>query len=273
MPHEDHHLLRSHSHAARLDAARNRWRCVDRRVVRRTALSAVDRLRLATARRPAGTPVAPRPCSPNISQRSARGSICRWRRRARRSSAPCGTRSPPSRTARRSPIATSLRAQDGPASIRAAGAATGRNPLSIFIPCHRIVGADGTLTGYAGGLDRKRALLALERGERAGAIAAPRRLTCGNPTSRGSSALAAIWGGSFIFIRVLAPDARADRHRGIARADRRRRARRSIAAATGFHADAAALLAPVPRASASSIRRCRSCSTRSPRCTFRRRTR
>ncbi len=52
-----------------------------------------------------------------------------------------------------------------PASIRAAGAATGRNPLSVFIPCHRIVGADGALTGYAGGLDRKRALLALERGE------------------------------------------------------------------------------------------------------------
>ena len=52
-----------------------------------------------------------------------------------------------------------------PASIRAAGAATGRNPLSIFIPCHRIVGAHGALTGYAGGLDRKRALLALECGE------------------------------------------------------------------------------------------------------------
>jgi methylated-DNA-[protein]-cysteine S-methyltransferase len=51
-----------------------------------------------------------------------------------------------------------------PASVRAAGAATGRNPLSIIIPCHRIVGADGALTGYAGGLARKRALLALERG-------------------------------------------------------------------------------------------------------------
>ena len=50
-----------------------------------------------------------------------------------------------------------------PAAVRAAGAATGRNPLSIFVPCHRIVGADGALTGYAGGLDRKRALLALER--------------------------------------------------------------------------------------------------------------
>jgi methylated-DNA-[protein]-cysteine S-methyltransferase len=51
-----------------------------------------------------------------------------------------------------------------PACSRAAGAATGRNPLSIVIPCHRIVGADGALTGYAGGLERKRALLALERG-------------------------------------------------------------------------------------------------------------
>jgi methylated-DNA-[protein]-cysteine S-methyltransferase len=47
-------------------------------------------------------------------------------------------------------------------SARAAGAATGRNPISIIVPCHRIVGANGTLTGYAGGLDRKRALLALE---------------------------------------------------------------------------------------------------------------
>lgn len=49
-----------------------------------------------------------------------------------------------------------------PASIRAAGAATGRNPLTIVIPCHRIIGSNGALTGYAGGLDRKRALLALE---------------------------------------------------------------------------------------------------------------
>jgi methylated-DNA-[protein]-cysteine S-methyltransferase len=49
-----------------------------------------------------------------------------------------------------------------PGSPRAAGAATGRNPVSIIVPCHRIKGADGSLTGYAGGLDRKRALLALE---------------------------------------------------------------------------------------------------------------
>lgn len=47
-------------------------------------------------------------------------------------------------------------------SARAAGAATGRNPIAIIVPCHRIMGANGTLTGYAGGLERKRALLALE---------------------------------------------------------------------------------------------------------------
>jgi methylated-DNA-[protein]-cysteine S-methyltransferase len=51
-----------------------------------------------------------------------------------------------------------------PGSARAAGAATGRNPISIIVPCHRIVGSNGGLTGYAGGLDRKRALLALESG-------------------------------------------------------------------------------------------------------------
>jgi methylated-DNA-[protein]-cysteine S-methyltransferase len=49
-----------------------------------------------------------------------------------------------------------------PAAIRAAGAATGRNPLSIIVPCHRVLGRRGAITGYAGGLDRKRQLLALE---------------------------------------------------------------------------------------------------------------
>lgn len=50
-----------------------------------------------------------------------------------------------------------------PRAIRATGAANGANPIAILIPCHRIIGADGSLTGYAGGLERKRALLALER--------------------------------------------------------------------------------------------------------------
>ncbi|MBK6806172.1 MAG: methylated-DNA--[protein]-cysteine S-methyltransferase [Betaproteobacteria bacterium] len=52
-----------------------------------------------------------------------------------------------------------------PSAVRAVGAAVGRNPLSVVVPCHRIVGSDGSLTGYAGGLERKRALLALERVE------------------------------------------------------------------------------------------------------------
>ncbi|MFT7773193.1 methylated-DNA--[protein]-cysteine S-methyltransferase [Roseateles sp.] len=47
-------------------------------------------------------------------------------------------------------------------AARALGAAVGRNPISILIPCHRVVGADGSLTGYAGGLQRKQALLSLE---------------------------------------------------------------------------------------------------------------
>ena len=47
-------------------------------------------------------------------------------------------------------------------AFRAVGAAIGKNPLSIFIPCHRVMGKSGKLTGYAGGLDRKAALLKLE---------------------------------------------------------------------------------------------------------------
>ena len=49
-----------------------------------------------------------------------------------------------------------------PAAVRAVGLANGRNPVSIVVPCHRVVGADGSLTGFAGGLDRKRFLLDLE---------------------------------------------------------------------------------------------------------------
>jgi methylated-DNA-[protein]-cysteine S-methyltransferase len=49
-----------------------------------------------------------------------------------------------------------------PSAARAVGAAVGRNPLGIIVPCHRVVGQDGTLTGYAGGLHRKQALLKLE---------------------------------------------------------------------------------------------------------------
>jgi methylated-DNA-[protein]-cysteine S-methyltransferase len=57
--------------------------------------------------------------------------------------------------------------------VRAVGLANGRNPISIVIPCHRVIGADGTLVGYGGGLDRKRWLLDHE------AVASGRRLAVG----------------------------------------------------------------------------------------------
>ena len=57
-----------------------------------------------------------------------------------------------------------LAAQIGrPAAVRAVGAANGRNPISIIVPCHRVVGSTGKLTGFAGGLDAKARLLELER--------------------------------------------------------------------------------------------------------------
>ena len=56
------------------------------------------------------------------------------------------------------------RAVGSPEASRAVGAANGKNPLSIVVPCHRVVGADGALTGFAGGFERKAALLALEAG-------------------------------------------------------------------------------------------------------------
>ncbi|WP_420478012.1 methylated-DNA--[protein]-cysteine S-methyltransferase [Brevundimonas sp. FT23028] len=49
-----------------------------------------------------------------------------------------------------------------PKAMRAAGLANGQNPVAVIVPCHRVIGADGTLTGYAGGLERKRWLLAHE---------------------------------------------------------------------------------------------------------------
>src|SRR4029453_10546031 len=53
-----------------------------------------------------------------------------------------------------------------PSAVRAVGAANGQNPLSIVIPCHRVIGSDGRLVGYGGGLDVKETLLALERKQR-----------------------------------------------------------------------------------------------------------
>jgi methylated-DNA-[protein]-cysteine S-methyltransferase len=52
-----------------------------------------------------------------------------------------------------------------PKAVRAVGLANGRNPVSLIVPCHRVIGADGSLTGYGGGMERKRYLLAMESGE------------------------------------------------------------------------------------------------------------
>lgn len=57
-----------------------------------------------------------------------------------------------------------------PTASRAVGLANGRNPIGIIVPCHRVVGAGGALTGYGGGLDRKRRLLAFESGAPDGAL-------------------------------------------------------------------------------------------------------
>jgi methylated-DNA-[protein]-cysteine S-methyltransferase len=58
------------------------------------------------------------------------------------------------------------RAVGSPAAVRAVGAANAKNPIPILIPCHRVVGSDGSLTGYSGGLDRKRWLLSHESAQR-----------------------------------------------------------------------------------------------------------
>ncbi len=57
-----------------------------------------------------------------------------------------------------------------PAAMRAVGQAVARNPLAVVVPCHRVVGADGSLTGYAGGMERKRWLLAREAGAGSGPL-------------------------------------------------------------------------------------------------------
>jgi len=69
---------------------------------------------------------------------------------------PCG------KTTTYGAIAEQLSSTGKRAAAQAVGGAVGHNPISLIIPCHRVLGADGSLTGYAGGLDKKRALLELE---------------------------------------------------------------------------------------------------------------
>lgn len=60
-------------------------------------------------------------------------------------------------------------------SAQAVGGAVGRNPVSLFCPCHRVIGAGGKLTGYAGGVDKKQALLALEKADMTGCFVPPKK--------------------------------------------------------------------------------------------------
>lgn len=71
---------------------------------------------------------------------------------------------PYGKTASYSDIAEVLK---NPKAVRAVGAANGKNPIAIIVPCHRVIGSNGTLTGYAGGLDRKAKLLQLENPQQA----------------------------------------------------------------------------------------------------------
>ena len=57
-----------------------------------------------------------------------------------------------------------------PAAFRAVGLANGHNPIGIIVPCHRVIGSNGSLTGYGGGVERKRALLELEKSRTAPAL-------------------------------------------------------------------------------------------------------
>jgi O-6-methylguanine DNA methyltransferase len=86
-------------------------------------------------------------------------------------------------------------------AVRAVGTAVGRNPLGIIVPCHRVLGADGSLTGYAGGLGRKAALLTLESGARRGRLH-PDLHDFHDAPGLESWPLAAIWGSSFLFMRI-----------------------------------------------------------------------
>ncbi|MEJ0023892.1 MAG: methylated-DNA--[protein]-cysteine S-methyltransferase [Alphaproteobacteria bacterium] len=53
-----------------------------------------------------------------------------------------------------------------PKAVRAVGGANGRNPIAVIVPCHRVIGANGSLTGFGGGMERKQFLLALEQGQK-----------------------------------------------------------------------------------------------------------
>ena len=91
--------------------------------------------------------------------------MCRSIPAARRSRAGCGGRCRTSPTARPRATARWPGGIGDPKAVRAVGLANGANPISIIIPCHRVIGSNGSLIGYGGGLPTKRALLSLEQGQ------------------------------------------------------------------------------------------------------------
>ena len=100
--------------------------------------------------------------STSTSRASAARSTCRSTCASRRSTPTCSASSRSCRTGAPTRTARSRRRSAGRARARAVGTVMNRNPIPIVLPCHRIVGANGSLTGYAGGLDVKLRLLQLE---------------------------------------------------------------------------------------------------------------
>ena len=128
----------------------------------------------------------------------ARSSTCLSISRARPFSWPSGERSARSPTARLAPIESRRTGSAGPRPCGQIGAANGRNPVSIVLPCHRVIGSNGSLVGFGGGLEVKAALLDLRAGateawkRQAEAGHPPRPVTLPSSSRPGR----ARWGGS-----------------------------------------------------------------------------
>ena len=125
---------------------------------------ATTAVRAAAATTTSRSSSRPRASSVRTSTATSRSSTSRWRRSAPSSSSGSGQGLREigyGETSSYGELAHRLGKSN--AASRAVGLANGRNPIPIVIPCHRVIGANGTLTGYAGGLDRKQKLLELEQ--------------------------------------------------------------------------------------------------------------
>ena len=188
--------------AARPDAGRRHRRRAGRAVVRRPAASSGAARRRRSIRHNAGSRCG-----------AATGRVLR---RPASATSSCRSTPPAPASSRRSgsallalPFGTSgsygdiAQAIGKPAAMRAVGAAVGRNPIGIIVPCHRVLGRDGSLTGYAGGL-RSQARAAGAGGSPALAGAGASRLKQRDLLDL--MLLAALWGASFLFMRLGAAE-------------------------------------------------------------------